>query len=44
VLISEGCKKTKDKDIKKKNLTSEEELVSNNTANKKQLKKGLCTI
>jgi len=44
ILISVGCKKLKGKDIKKKNLSSEEELASNNTAKKKQLKKGLCTI
>ncbi|CAH1731004.1 inhibitor of growth protein 5-like isoform X1 [Aphis gossypii] len=37
----QGCKKTKDKDTRKKNLTSEEELASNNTVKKKQLKKGV---
>ncbi|CAH1730857.1 unnamed protein product [Aphis gossypii] len=37
-------KKNKDKDIKKKNLLSEEELASNNTAKKKQLKKRVAKI
>lgn len=44
VLLSEGCKTTKDKDIKKKNLSSAEETAPNNIAKKKQLKKGLCAI
>lgn len=40
-LLSGGCEKTKDKEIKTKSSTSEEKIAPNNPSKKKQLKKGL---